>query len=162
MPDGLFYRWATGRHVNINSYCLTPQHIVSATFLPQGHAVHRILAAASDEGHLQDTNPDRRLKLWTDWSLLNMRLLLKILYQKGEWNSTMLFVVKTMAPRNKGFYCSQNIVLQFSYFIILSRNADIVCTWWAIYKFSPFHTSRIGAYGILLRRFQYRSWLYWG
>ena len=46
----------TGRHVNINSYCLTPQHIISATFLPQGHAVRRTLAAASVEGYLRDEN----------------------------------------------------------------------------------------------------------
>lgn len=33
----------------INTYCLTSHHIISATFLPQGHAVRRILAAAMVE-----------------------------------------------------------------------------------------------------------------
>lgn len=71
-----------GRHVNINSYCLTPQHIISATFP-------------------------------------------RILFYNSHTSS---------------FY--------------------LIMLWWAIYKFSPFHTSRIGAYGTLIRRFQHRSWLY--
>ncbi|KAL2831918.1 hypothetical protein BJY01DRAFT_226299, partial [Aspergillus pseudoustus] len=38
--------------ININTYCLRSQHITSATFLPQGHAVRRILAAATVEEYL--------------------------------------------------------------------------------------------------------------
>ncbi|KAL2822807.1 hypothetical protein BDW59DRAFT_173735 [Aspergillus cavernicola] len=36
----------------IDTYCLISQHIISATFLPQGHAVRRILAAATVRGYL--------------------------------------------------------------------------------------------------------------
>jgi len=32
-----------------NTYCLTSENIIAATFLPQGHAVRRILAAAMVE-----------------------------------------------------------------------------------------------------------------
>ncbi|CAG7972785.1 unnamed protein product [Penicillium salamii] len=39
-----------------NTHCLTSQHIISATFLPQGHPVRRILAAASVEGYLRTGN----------------------------------------------------------------------------------------------------------
>lgn len=42
------------RHVDTNTYCLTRQHIISATFLPHGHLVRGILAAASVEGYLRD------------------------------------------------------------------------------------------------------------
>ena len=42
--------------ININTYCLTSQHVISATFLPQGHAVRRILAAATVEGYLRCEN----------------------------------------------------------------------------------------------------------
>lgn len=45
-----------GRHLDTNTYCLTPQHIISATFLPREHSVRRILAAASVEGYLRDEN----------------------------------------------------------------------------------------------------------
>ncbi|KAL2824206.1 hypothetical protein BDW59DRAFT_172953 [Aspergillus cavernicola] len=41
------------KHVDTNTYSLTPDHIISGTFLPQGHPVRRILAAASVEGYLQ-------------------------------------------------------------------------------------------------------------
>lgn len=44
------------RHVDTNTYCLTRQHILSATFLPHGHLVRGILAAASVEGYLRDGN----------------------------------------------------------------------------------------------------------
>lgn len=44
------------RHIDANTYCLTSQHIVSATFLPSGHLVRRILASASVEGYLRDEN----------------------------------------------------------------------------------------------------------
>ncbi|KAJ5741203.1 uncharacterized protein N7511_008520 [Penicillium nucicola] len=44
------------RHVDTNTYCLTPQHIAAASHLPQGHLVRRILAAASVEGYLRDQN----------------------------------------------------------------------------------------------------------
>lgn len=42
------------RRVDINTHCLTTEHIISATFLPQEHAVRHILAAASVEGYLRD------------------------------------------------------------------------------------------------------------
>ncbi|KAJ5651577.1 uncharacterized protein N7484_005300 [Penicillium longicatenatum] len=38
--------------VAVHTYCLTSQHIISATFLPQGHAIRRILAAATADGYL--------------------------------------------------------------------------------------------------------------
>jgi hypothetical protein len=47
------YPESTGVGISINTYCLTSQHIISATFLPQGHAVRRILAAATVEGYLR-------------------------------------------------------------------------------------------------------------
>jgi hypothetical protein len=49
--DGSFLR-----HIDTNTYCLTRQHIIWATFLPPGHLVSRILAAASVEGYLRDEN----------------------------------------------------------------------------------------------------------
>lgn len=39
-----------------NTHCLTSQHIISATLLPQGHPVRRVLAAASVEGYLRTGN----------------------------------------------------------------------------------------------------------
>lgn len=36
----------------VDTYCLTSQHIISATFLPHGHAIRRILAAATLNGYL--------------------------------------------------------------------------------------------------------------
>jgi hypothetical protein len=42
------------RHVDINTYCLEPRHIISATFLPEGHSVRQILARASVGGYLRD------------------------------------------------------------------------------------------------------------
>jgi hypothetical protein len=42
----------------INTYCLTTQHIISATFLPQGHKVRRILAAAIVEQSLLCENDE--------------------------------------------------------------------------------------------------------
>lgn len=44
------------RHVDTNTYCLTPEHIAAASRLPQKHPVRRILAAASVEGYLRDQN----------------------------------------------------------------------------------------------------------
>lgn len=44
------------RHIDTNTYCLTRQHIIWATFLPPGHLVRCILAAASVEGYLRDEN----------------------------------------------------------------------------------------------------------
>ncbi|KAJ5771481.1 uncharacterized protein N7511_003532 [Penicillium nucicola] len=44
------------RHIDTNTYCLTHQHIIWATFLPPGHLVHRIIAAASVEGYLRSKN----------------------------------------------------------------------------------------------------------
>ncbi|KAJ5204912.1 uncharacterized protein N7498_005791 [Penicillium cinerascens] len=38
--------------ITINTYRLTSQHIISATFLPEGHAIRRILAAATVRGYL--------------------------------------------------------------------------------------------------------------
>ncbi|CAG8328027.1 unnamed protein product [Penicillium salamii] len=49
--DGFFLR-----HIDTNTYCLTRQHIIWASFLPPGHLVRRILAAASVEGYLRDEN----------------------------------------------------------------------------------------------------------
>ncbi|RAL12834.1 uncharacterized protein BO97DRAFT_405120 [Aspergillus homomorphus CBS 101889] len=46
----------TGKYVNRNTYCLTTEHIRSATFLPEGHAVRQVLAAASAEGFFRDKN----------------------------------------------------------------------------------------------------------
>lgn len=46
----------TGRHVDINTYCLEPRHIISATLLPGGHSVRQILAKASVGGYLRDEN----------------------------------------------------------------------------------------------------------
>ncbi|CAG8187983.1 unnamed protein product [Penicillium salamii] len=43
-------------HLNNNTHCLTSQHIISATFLPQGHPVRGILAAASVEEYLRSAN----------------------------------------------------------------------------------------------------------
>lgn len=42
------------RHVDNNTYYLTHDHIESATFLPRGHPVRSVLAAASVEGFLRD------------------------------------------------------------------------------------------------------------
>lgn len=36
----------------VDTYCLTSQDIISATFLPQGHEIRRILAAATLSGYL--------------------------------------------------------------------------------------------------------------
>jgi hypothetical protein len=44
------------RRVDINTYCLTTEHMISATSLPEGHAVRHVLAAASVEGYLRDEN----------------------------------------------------------------------------------------------------------
>lgn len=44
------------RFVDTNTICLTNQHLHSATYLPAGHPVRRILAAASVEGFLRDGN----------------------------------------------------------------------------------------------------------
>ncbi|KAJ5660361.1 hypothetical protein N7507_006812 [Penicillium longicatenatum] len=44
------------RSIDTNTYCLTRQHILWATYLPSGHLVRRILAAASVEGYLRDKN----------------------------------------------------------------------------------------------------------
>ncbi|PKY07188.1 hypothetical protein P168DRAFT_90037 [Aspergillus campestris IBT 28561] len=41
------------RHVDTNTYCLTQDHIASATLLPRGHPVRSVLAAASVEGFLR-------------------------------------------------------------------------------------------------------------
>ncbi|KAJ5902884.1 hypothetical protein N7495_003412 [Penicillium taxi] len=41
------------RHIDTNTYYLTRQHIIWATFLPPGHLVRRTLAAASVEGYLR-------------------------------------------------------------------------------------------------------------
>jgi hypothetical protein len=41
------------QQVDTNTYWLTPDHIISATFLPRGHPVRRTLAAASVRGYLQ-------------------------------------------------------------------------------------------------------------
>ncbi|EHA22171.1 hypothetical protein ASPNIDRAFT_40909 [Aspergillus niger ATCC 1015] len=46
----------TGKHVDMNTYCLTPEHIIWATFLPDGHAVRHVLAAASIDGYFRDEN----------------------------------------------------------------------------------------------------------
>jgi hypothetical protein len=40
-----------------NTYCLTSQHITSAAFLPEGHPVRGILAAAAVEGYLRNDYP---------------------------------------------------------------------------------------------------------
>jgi hypothetical protein len=42
------------RHADTNTFCLTSQHIASASFLPQQHPVRRVMAAASVEGYLRD------------------------------------------------------------------------------------------------------------
>ena len=44
------------RHADTNTFCLTSQHISSASFLPPHHPVRRVLAAASVEGYLRDQN----------------------------------------------------------------------------------------------------------
>lgn len=46
----------TGGRVDINTYRLTPEHVVSALHLLEGHGVRRILATASVEGYLRDEN----------------------------------------------------------------------------------------------------------
>jgi hypothetical protein len=47
------YPEPTESGIRINTSCLMSQHVISATFLPQGHAVRRILAAATVEGYLR-------------------------------------------------------------------------------------------------------------
>ena len=42
--------------VTVDIYFVTSEHIISATFLPQGHAVRRILAAATVDGYLFSEN----------------------------------------------------------------------------------------------------------
>lgn len=42
--------------INLNTRWITENHINSASFLPRGHAVRRILAAASVEGFIQGPN----------------------------------------------------------------------------------------------------------
>ncbi|KAJ5628274.1 hypothetical protein N7490_010502 [Penicillium lividum] len=44
------------RHIDTNTYYLTRQHIIWASFLPPGHSVRRVLAAASVEGYLRGAN----------------------------------------------------------------------------------------------------------
>jgi energy-converting hydrogenase A subunit M len=46
-PDSTSYKF------DMNSYWITGKHVNSAAFLPKGHAVRRILAAASVEGYLK-------------------------------------------------------------------------------------------------------------
>jgi hypothetical protein len=40
------------RYPDTNAYCLTPRHIISAAYLPDGHPVRDILATAAVEGFL--------------------------------------------------------------------------------------------------------------
>ncbi|KAJ5318725.1 hypothetical protein N7476_005145 [Penicillium atrosanguineum] len=44
------------RHADTNTFCLTSQHIASASVLPGNHLVRHILAEASVEGYLRDQN----------------------------------------------------------------------------------------------------------
>lgn len=46
----------TTPYFDTNTYCLTRQHIISVTFLPHGHLVRGIIAAASVGGYLRDGN----------------------------------------------------------------------------------------------------------
>jgi len=41
------------RDVNTNTYCLVGQHITSASFLPDGHPVRKVLAVAAVEGYIR-------------------------------------------------------------------------------------------------------------
>jgi hypothetical protein len=59
-PDG--WKFQNHRHPDTNTYCLTSQHIISAAFLPEGHPVRCIFAAAAVEGYLRQENGYKFLK----------------------------------------------------------------------------------------------------
>ncbi|KAJ5949386.1 hypothetical protein N7454_000970 [Penicillium verhagenii] len=102
-----------GREIRINNYCLERRTIISATFLPQGHEVRRVVAAASVHGYLRDDNHES-LQLTQNYPIFGADVLQEVRkclqtlkyekYEKYEKSKT-----HTVRDPLSEYYCTMEI-----------------------------------------------------